>query len=105
MEFYTILIGLITIILVSSTLKLCNFFYVKKEKKQFEEALGAFNLLKKNISYNKYKKISQRKSVSNNPIRQAGGFLDFLNTIDISSRDDFIENTLSKANCGEWLDE
>lgn len=106
MEFYAVLIGVSVAILVPSFLKLCNHLHLKKEKKQSEDSLMSFDLLGQNVSYKKYKKISQRKSVSNNPIRQTGDFLDFLISVDDTfSGQVCVENTISKASCGEYSDE
>lgn len=106
MEFYAVLIGIAIAILVSSFLKLCNLFHLKRQKRQYENDLMSFDLLGQSVSYEKYKKISQRKSVSNNPIRQTGDFLDFLMSVDNTFQgQDYIENTISKANCGECSDE
>ena len=107
MEFYTVLIGIVVAILVSSFLKICYHFHLKKEKRQYEKDLMSFDLLGQKASYKKYKKISQRKSVSNNPIRQTGDFLDFLISVDntASKNQNYVENTISKASCGEYADE
>lgn len=106
MDFYTVLSGIAVAILVSSFLKLCNYIQLKKQKKQYENDLVSFDLLDQSVSYQKYKKISQRKSVSNNPIRQTGDFLDFLISVDSTFNGQaYVENTISKANCGECSDE
>ena len=105
MKLSIILTGIAVILLISSFLKLCYVIHIRKEKKQYKESLATFDLLDEDISYSKYKKISRRASVPNKPIRLTGDFLDFLISSDNTSGIDFVENTLSKANCGNFLNE
>ena len=98
---HIVLVGMTVVLLVSLLLKLCNTVYVRKERGQSEKALELFDFLDKDVSYQKYEKISRRTSVLNNPIRTSGDFLDFLISTDDLNDTEFIENTLFKANCGE----
>ena len=105
MKLYIVLIGTGIVLLVSLLLKLCSIIYAKKEIAQSEKALELFDLLGKDVSYQKYEKISQHTSVLNNPIRLTGDFLDFLISTGDLNDAGFIENTLFKAGCGEYPNE
>ena len=105
MELYAVITGTVVVLAVSLILKLCNLMHLKKEELRHKEALSSFDLLDEAVSYKKYKKISKRSSVPNNPIRSDGDFLDFILAADNLCGEGFVENMLSKANCGDFLDE
>lgn len=94
-------------IVISLLLKICNVLHLNKERKRRKADLSGFDLLREDVSYEKYKKIAKRTSVPNNPIRTSGDFIDFILDSDgtMENMAQLIENNLFNLNCGVFFDE
>lgn len=105
MELYTVLSGIVVVILVSALLKIANVIHLRKEKEHQDQLLASFELLAPKVPYEKYQRIAQRSSVPNKPVRISDSFLDFVLSIEDCNREDFAENKLFRANCGRVIHE
>lgn len=91
------------VVLFSIILKILNVRYMKRqygEEQKKKSGIERVELLKKNVSYEQYQKVSKESSVLNNPVRTSGDFLDFI-LESISASEDGIENNILTVNYGE----
>lgn len=84
-------------------LKVCNLYY-RKRMKNIEliqdKDVKKQSLLNEEISYEKYKRISQKASIPNSPVRVNGDFTEFFIS-HISSDGKIIENNIMNIDCEE----
>lgn len=103
-EFKVIFILGCIILFFTALLKVLNCVYNRKSAKIFNKSSTHINLLEPRASYEKYIKISRKRSVPNNQVRQSGDFMDFVLPC-INDDANVPENQLASLDCGESYNE
>lgn len=101
-----VLIIFIFCLIVSVFFKIVNNRFKKINKKNQEAYFSQLNIISPSISYDKFKKVAKKASVRNTPVRSQGDFVDFiLPYVKSTTNSNFLENNLSRADCGDERNE